>query len=213
MRDRGMERDDLFADRAREVFAGYSDPYEKACRDAKMMWLAWRGDDRYLQVHRVNQGGRESAWQFCEYIEIPLLIERCKGLEARPIGALFSDRVLAFLAVTLQRQVGESSGVRVYSLSTRGDAIGFVETEISVASAYSRIREGGKVVADWTGEPEGVLKSKTISLSPDHFSYNDYHTEDKVPLRSRGFIYAFKRQDRATARRRKQSAVRWVMSG
>lgn len=214
MRSRSAERDERFAERAREVFAGYKDCCEKADRDARMMWLAWLGDDRYLQVHRSNQAGRESAWQFCEYTEIPLLVERCKSVEARPLSAPFTDRIIAFLTVLVQRQVGESRGVRVYSLSTSADTLGFVETDIDVADTYDRIKDGYEVVADWKGQPEGVLKNKTISLSPERFVCLDYaHVGDKVPTSSRGFIYTFKRQDRAIARRRRQSAVKWVMSG
>jgi len=214
MRYRSAERDERFEERAREVFAEYKDSYEKASRDAQMMWLAWRGDDRYLQVHRTNQVGRESAWQFCEYIEIPLLIEHCNGIEARPLCAPFSDQVLAFLTVTMQRQAGQSMGVRVYSLATSADTLGFVETEMDIGDAYSRVKSGCEVVADWLGEPEGILKSKTISLSLERFLYLDYeHAGDKAAKNARGFIHTFKRQDRAIARRRKQSAVKWVMSG
>ena len=214
MRNRSAERDERFAERAKEVFGGYKDSFEKASRDAQMMWLAWRGDDRYLQVHRSNQIGRESAWQFSEYTEIPMLIENCKSVEARPLSAPFTDRILAFLTVALQHQVGESTGVRVYSLSTDRDTLGFVETEIDVADTYNRVKDGYEVVADWKGEPDGVLKSKTIALSSEHFLYLDYvQVGNKVPLSARGFIYTFKKQDRSIARRRKQSAVKWVMSG
>lgn len=180
-----------------------------------MMWLAWRGDERYLEVYLGDQTGRQSSWQFCEYHDIPEMIRHYKHVEIRPMHPPFADHILAFLVVLLQREVGSSPGANIYSRSSDPKVLGLVETKIDCAGAYDRVKEGVEVVADWIRRPGDVLKTRSISISLEHFSFFDYVKKgDKTPLNARGFIYVFKKQDRVAARRKhRQSAVRWVMSG
>lgn len=206
---------DEFARRAEQVFAQHGDPVEKALLDAEMMWLAWRGDDKYLEVYLGDQAGRQSSWQFCEYNDIPEMIRHYKYVEVRPMYPPFADHILAFLVVLLQREVGRNPGANVYSRSIDSNVLGFVERKVDCARAYDVVKGGSEVVVDWIRQPGDVLKTRSMSVSADHFSSSDYtRTGDKTPLNSRGFIYIFKKQDRLAAKRkRRQSAVRWVMSG
>ena len=205
----------VFAKRAEDVFGHHRDPIERALQDAEMMWLAWRGDERYLEAYLGDQAGRQSSWQFCEYHDVPEMVRRYKSVEVRPMYSPFADHVLAFLVVLLQREVGKSPGASVYSRSTDPNVLGFIERKIDCTKAYDVVKEGAEVVADWTRRPGDVLKTRSIGISSDHFSYSDYiRSEDKSPPNSRGFIYVFKKQDRLAARRkRRQSTIRWVMSG
>ena len=204
-----------FIRRAEQVFAQYGDPAERALEDARMMWLAWRGDERYLEVYLGDQVGRQSSWQFCEYHDVPEMIRHHKYVEVRPMYAPFADHVLAFLVVLLQREVGKSPGAEVYSRSTDPNVLGFVERRVDCSRAYDVVKEGAEVVADWTRRPGEVLKTRSMSISSDHFSFFDYvKKRDKTPINSRGFIYVFKKQDRKAAKRKqRQSPVRWIMSG
>lgn len=208
-----IEKD--FESTSRRVFAQYTDPYSKAAEEARMLWLAWRGDEKYVEVYLGDQAGRQSSWQFCDYHDLPGMIRRYKHVEARPVYAPFADHVLAFLVVLFQREVGKSPGADVYSRSSDPKIIGFVDKKIDCSVAYDVAKDGSEVVADWARRPGDVLKTRTMSVSPDRFSFFDYtRVGDKTPLASRGFIYVFKKQDRLAARRKnRQSAVRWIMSG
>jgi hypothetical protein len=204
-----------FMNMAAKVFAQHSDPCAKAVEEAKMLWLAWRGDEKYVEVYLGDQVGRQSAWRFYEYHELPEMIRHYRHVEVRPMYPPFADHVLAFLVVLLQQEVETRGRAKIYSRSSDPRVLGFVETEIDDAAIYDRVKEGAEVIADWSRKPGDVLKTRSISLSPEHFSFFDYvKAGDKTPLNARGFIYVFKKQDRAAAKRKhRQSAVRWIMSG
>jgi hypothetical protein len=211
---RKADLDEEFRDKAEKVFAQFGDPRERAVQDAKMMWLAWRGDDRFVQVHLSDQVGLESSWRFCKYTEVPSLVERYKYVEARPMRSPFTEHVLASLTALFQRLVSERIGARVYSLSLNGDTAGLTQDGIDAGRAYKYASEGFEIVADWPKEPRGVLKSRSISLSQERFLYFDFvHKVARATHSERGFAQMLARQERASARRRRKSLLKWIVSG
>lgn len=208
------ELDTRFKARAKEVFGQVRDPYKKAIADAQMMWLAWRGNDKYVQAHLGDQAGKESSWQFLDYKDVPSLIERCKHMEVRPINPPFADHIIAHFAILMRKLVDAGRGVRVYSTRLNVQNLDLTEAEVNISDTYRCIKEGSEVYADWIKLPGKILKSKSVALSSERFLYVDFASDgDKTPASARGFIYFFKKQDRAAARRRhRQSAVKWVTS-
>ena len=189
--------DEHFRTRAKKVFAQFADPYEKALLDAEMMWLACRGDERYVQVYLGRQAGLESAWQFFQYTEVPLLVERYKHVEVRPVDPPFADHILASLAVLLQHLVTAQRGVRVYMFSSEHGDDG-LERDVAAGEAFKQAKEGHEVVADWRGE--GVLKTRSVMLSRDRFLFIDYRSGYRRS-NARGFVYWVKKSERDATRR------------
>lgn len=208
----GTDLDREFELRAKKVFAQFSDPSTRAIEDAKMMWLAWRGDERFVQVHLGDQLGFESSWRFSDYAEIDDLVERFKHVEVRPVHSPFADHVLAHLTILMQRRVAGQSGARIYTLPTIASAQGISEKEAVIEGAYKYAKEGLEVVADWLKEPNGFLKSMSISLTSDHFLYTDFVNPGSHRLsRAKGFMYVLSAKERASARRRRRSLIKWIL--
>jgi len=208
----GTNLDKEFELRAKRVFAQFSDPSSRAMEDAKMMWLAWRGDERFVQVHLSGQPGFESSWRFSDYAEIDDLVERFKHVEVRPVHSPFADHVLAHLTILMQRRVAGQSGARIYTLPTIASAQGISEKEAVIEDAYKYAKEGLEVVADWLKEPNGFLKSKSISLTSDHFLYTDFvNPKGRGRSSARGFMFMLSAKERASARRRKRSLIKWIL--
>jgi hypothetical protein len=212
IRESPLSRD--FELRASKVFAQFSNPSLEAMKDAKMMWLAWRGDERFVQVHASDLPGLESSWRFYEYTETERLVERFRHVEVRPIAPPFADHVLAFLSVLMQRKVAEGGGARVYSSPVDPRTQGTSDLETKIEETYKRASEGYEVVADWLQDPGGALKSKSVSLSQERFLYLDFvHPKGRKYPSPRGFMYMLNTQDRASTRRRKRALLKWVVFG
>ena len=124
----------------------------------------------------------------------------------------FAEHVLAHLAAILQRAVDEQSGAKVYTIPTSGNGQEVAGEETKIGEAYKHAKEGLEVVADWLKEPGGFLKRKTFSLSCTRFLFVDFvHSKGTRLGNSRGFTYALTSKERASARRRKRSLIRWIM--
>lgn len=201
-----------FETRAKRVFGQFGDPTQKALDDAKMMWLAWRGDDRFVQARLGDQTGNESSWRFCEYKDAEFLIERFGLVEIRPMRRPFADHVLAFLSVLLQRKVAERRGAVVYAVPSEAPMQGTMRVEAKIEEAYIRAKDGFEVIADWPREPGGVLKSRSISLSKDQFLFTEFvRANGGRQPRSHGFVYMLSSKERASARLRKRDLIRWIL--
>ncbi len=198
---------------AKRIFSQFGDPAQRAAEDAMMMWLAWRGDESYLQALLSDQLGSESSWRFCRYSDVEGLITRFKHVEVRPIVPPFADHVLARLAVLVQKRVAEDRGAEVYRVTPDGiPEVGGERNAID--EVYRHAKEGFDVVADWPKEPHGILKRRTMSLSSRRFLYLDFvHPRKGGQTNSRGFMYVLSGKERASSRLRRRSLIRWILTG
>ncbi len=203
---------ECFRERAEKVFASFNDPYDVAVQDAKMMWLAWRGDDRFVQVHLSDRAGSGSSWRFCQYEEIPGLTELHRYLEARPLQHAFSDHVVASLVVLMQHEVEDGSGVRVYAVPVDAEKP-TEEVMPGVSDAYAKVKEGFEVIADWHQRPGEPLKTKSISIRSDRFVFADFpRLASRTSSGAKGWARVLADHDKADSRRRRKSPLGWVLS-
>jgi hypothetical protein len=196
---------------ASHVFKQFRNPHSEALLDAMMMWLAWRGDERYVQVH-LSYDDRSSSWRFCEYESVPILIRKFKHVEVRPINPPFPDYLLAFFSIILRDQVNDNGETKIRSRRFGPDSTGFSERPIDVSEIFGCAREGCVIYADWPSS-DGVLLKKSINLSRDFFYYLDYEGRSHPAAGEKGFIYILKKKDASGARRRRKDVLRWVRRG
>ncbi len=212
-----MDLEKKFEEYARRVYNQFKSPMQSATDEAKMLWLAWRGNEDYLICCLGKETGKESVWRVIHYSMIPDLCEKYNHIEVRSLNESFADYILAFISRFLTAESDKLGGAETViqmapSLEHgRGQTVAIDQREL-----FAHISKGEEVSVRWHSQKAPTLFSKVISLSPSTFRCLKYPKLD-APMKtlriSNNFMRFFKRDESSSRRRRRRSLTRWVMFG
>jgi hypothetical protein len=224
---------------ANEVLSSHSQyaRLQLAELEAKMLWLAWRGDDDYLIWHSGSVAGRESSWKICDHRNIERILKESRSREEfRPITEVFSEQVLASLITQIHSFSTEMSKED----ERRGRSEAARELEIMVERIYEsspipeqrsvRILGAMSLVQEgWTLRVRSPLSQKNkylsrwvIELSRNDLVFKAYPKLNEATASSedssspslkaiRGYISFVRHKERLEQQRKKRLGIlRWL---
>ena len=202
-----------FRTRAMEVFGRHDRSLGLAQDDAFRLWLAWRGDPSYLVANLSDRTERESSWRVVRYTEIPGLSEEYDHVEARSIGQVFPEHVLARLTQFVLRELSRAPGAEVEVEGFPGDQSSRLSREAVEAEAFGQLKAGRALTVRWPSNGAPGLSSRVLVLSKDSVMDSKYPALDGVVGPHRASDRGFTRFLERAERKRQKRWVRWATHG
>lgn len=204
----GVEDPELeraFRNRAAEILGSKRRHMATDISEALKLWLAWRGDPSYLIAAVGKRRERETAWHVVRYRQIPELAAKHDEVEARSLGEVFPDHVLAFLVKFVCAELDRHPDAEVLSENPNSSTEDRSE-RISADRIFSHAKRGATVVVRWPSSSAYGLSRKTIMLAKDRIRYSEYPALDRIESRNPIGLTRFLEMSE------KKNRTRWVAS-
>ncbi len=196
-----------FRTRAAEVFGGGERSFQLAQGDAMRLWLAWRGDPAYLIAKLGDRSERESTWRVVRFTEVPELAAEHDHVEARGLGGVLPDHVLAHFARFAFQESSRVPGAEAEVAGTTEHGAARIPGLEIQRVAYGYLKAGMSLTIRWPSRGAPGLCSRVMSLSQDSIQ------DSKYPGLERGTDWRTEGDQGLTrflARVEKKNQRRWV---
>lgn len=217
-----MQANDIiqkFLERVSSVYGTLESREQIALNEARMLWLAWRGNEDYLTVHIASEKGKESAWQIIPYCKLPYFFDKYESVEARTFGNDFDDHIVTFLYNYIRNEM-DKAAVELYAepnYEEIGNPSVPVHVRIEAIDLFDNIKSKKIIVIKWPSNETPELFSRILVLSATSIKNSKFPGLEKKfdprQMGGKGFMKFIKREELSSRRRRKRFLIRWVLHG